>query len=177
MDRVISKLTHVLFALQFSWVGAACGSSSNNAMVPPPSDAGGLDSAPPKKDSGPHIIVDPKNCVPPSSSEYCSPAGGQCAMAGPGGTAEICTADLLGTPAHAWYCTLPCSSKSSCAGGTSCKDTPMGSRCVPPSCDALLPEAGVDAGDSGADGGGPGDSGDATTDGAHEAMSDGPAAG
>jgi hypothetical protein len=120
---------------------AACGSSS---AAPPSPDGGATHDSGSARDVVIDVIVDPHNCVPPGSADYCSPAGGQCDMAGPGGGAEICTGDLPGTPPHAWYCTLPCDadSASACAGGASCKDTPMGSRCVPESCDSLLPDGG-----------------------------------
>jgi hypothetical protein len=97
--------------------------------------------APTVKDVVPDVIIDPKNCVPPGSPDYCSPGGGQCVMAGPGGTIEDCTADLPGTVAHDWYCTLPCSKPEDCSGGSSCTFTPMGSRCVPKSCDYLIPDS------------------------------------
>lgn len=124
----------------------------------PPSPEGGeggrKDSGAPK-DSAPDVIIDPENCVSPGSADYCSPGAGQCDRVGPGGSPEICTADLAGTPKHAWYCTLPCSKPSQCTGGATCVRTPMGSRCVPKSCDDRVPDAGEDSGDgeSGAEGG------------------------
>jgi hypothetical protein len=121
------------------------------------------------KDAGPDVIVDPKNCVPPgtmSNSEgaggYCSPGGGQCAMAGPEGAPEICTADLTATPAHDWYCTLPCSKTIPCGAGATCANTPMGSRCVPTTCESFIPDGGADAGTDG-------ESGDAAGDAASDA--------
>jgi hypothetical protein len=105
--------------------------------------------------------------VPPGSPDYCSPGGGQCVMAGPGGTIEDCTADLPGTVAHDWYCTLPCSKPEDCSGGSSCTFTPMGSRCVPKSCDYLIPdsEAPTESGsEAAAEGGVPDSSVDARMD-------------
>jgi hypothetical protein len=130
---------------------AACGSSSGSPMKKtPPHDAGGPDTSKPK-DASADVVVDPKNCVPPGTSPnsagaggYCSPGGGQCDMAGPEGTAEICTADLTGTPAHAWYCTLPCEKTTQCGAGATCASTPSGSRCVPKACLDLLPEGGLE---------------------------------
>jgi hypothetical protein len=130
---------------------AAC-SSSSPASEKTPQDSGAdrdARSSPPK-DAAADVIVDPKNCVPPGTPSnsagvggYCSPGGGQCDMVGPEGTAEICTADLAGTPAHDWYCTTPCSMPGQCGSGATCANTPAGSRCVPTKCLSLVPEAGV----------------------------------
>jgi hypothetical protein len=151
-------------ALEFSSLALmfACGTSSSNTK---PDGGGGHDSAVAKDGGADVIIIDPKNGVSPGTTGYCSPGGGQCDMEGPGGMAEICTADLPGTPAHDWYCTSPCDEEAStCTGTTTCESTPSGSRCVPKSCDYLLPE------------GGPVDSGvDATKDvGVGEATTDAP---
>ena len=104
------------------------------------------------------MIVDPSNCVPPGAAPndqgiggYCSPSGGQCASAGPGGSPRICTADLAGAPAHGWFCTYPC--PTNCGAGAACVPTSMGSDCVPTSCDALEAEAAIPILDAGADSG------------------------
>ena len=145
-----------LLVLEFCAGGlmAACGSSSIGVQNPMPEGGeAGRDSAP-TKDAKPHVIIDPKNCIPPGAPGYCSPGGGQCDMTGLG-MAEICTGDLIGTPMHAWYCTLPCSKPSDCHAGASCASTPMGSRCVPESCVYLLPDGGIDSGvpEAGVEGG------------------------
>lgn len=104
------------------------------------------------------VIRDPANCVPPGTASndqgiggYCSPGGGQCAITGPGGSPRICTADIAGTPAHAWFCTYPC--PTNCGGGAACVTTAMGSECVPTSCDYLGVDASVPPVDAGADSG------------------------
>ena len=77
--------------------------------------------------------------------------------AGTGGTPVICTADVEGTPAHEWFCTIPCTQTSDCgAGGGACLSAPFGQFCVPQACSQGLgdaasltidggPDAGVDA--------------------------------
>jgi|HubBroStandDraft_2_1064218.scaffolds.fasta_scaffold38571_2 hypothetical protein len=95
-------------------------------------------------------------------------------MAGPGGSAEICTADLGGTPSHDWFCTTPCSKPSECGSGTTCANGPMemGLRCVPKTCDSFIPDSGpTDSGPSEAAAeSGPKDS---STDGPHDGSTDG----
>jgi hypothetical protein len=156
-----------------------CSSSSPSGPLKPVPDGGDAgdartDAGVPK-DVGADVIVDPKNCVPPGTipnsqgaGGYCSPGGGQCDMVGPGGVAEICTADLSGTPAHDWFCTLPCMKTPECGAGATCAPTPMGSHCVPESCDSFVPDGGpVDAGmPDGEEEAGPGDaSADSALDG------------
>jgi len=162
--RLLTSLA--LLLLHAAALAAGCGSGDKVETQKPPPDAGEASAdTSPAKDVAAKVIDDPMNCVAPDAKGYCSPGGGQCDGAGPGGSAEICTADLTETPAHAWYCTTPCSMTTECAGGAECKSTPMGSRCVPPSCDRLLPEAG------------PTDSGghDAAVDSAPDSISDGEA--
>lgn len=146
---------------------AACSSSSDNGTGT--SDAGsgtdgttGGDSGG-GKDSG--VINDPQNCVAPGTTGnslgiggYCSPLGGQCDTAGPGGAARICTADISGTPAHAWFCTYPCSHTSDCGNNAVCYQNDQGAGCIPTACLALDADAGGhvindDAGTDGGDGG------------------------
>ena len=121
-------------------MACGCSSTSNVQKLLPEGGEASRDSAP-AKDATPVVIIDPKNCIPPGAPGYCSPMGGQCDMTGLG-MAEICTADLSGTPKHAWYCTLPCAKPGDCHGGATCASTPMGSRCVPKSCAYLLPDGG-----------------------------------
>jgi hypothetical protein len=103
------------------------------------------------------VINDPANCVPPGTAGnalgiggYCSPLGGQCDTAGPGGAARICTADLTSTPAHAWFCTYPCSQPSDCGSGEVCFQNAQGAGCIPNTCLYLDADAGtIITGDSG----------------------------
>ena len=182
MRPVKRALLLVTIALEFCTGSllTGCGSGGSGGNSNPDAgakEAGKTKDARAPRDVAPDVILDPENCVRPGSPGYCSPGGGQCLMAGPGGTLEDCTADLPETPAHAWYCTLPCSRPSDCSGTSSCKATPTGSRCVPMSCESLLPEAGADApgeaagGDGGIDGAA--DSGaDASDAGAKDAPSE-----
>jgi hypothetical protein len=149
--RVTVALSVVIVSLCPGSIG--CGSSSSSPEKRPGMDSGMTPDGSKPKDAAADVIVDPKNCVPPGTASnsdgvggYCSPAGGQCDMVGPEGVAEICTADLDGTPAHDWYCTMPCSKTSQCGAGATCASTAMGSRCVPKSCDAFVPEGGLDSG-------------------------------
>ena len=89
---------------------------------------------------------------------------------GPGGTlGDICTADLAGTPPHGWYCTMPCDEEAStCAEGTTCESTSTGFRCVPKSCDYLLPDGGP--ADSSTEAATDSGTGDASTDAPKEAA-------
>lgn len=158
-------------------LAAACSSSSA-----PPSTHGGKDATSDVVDSGrdakrpdstadtstggggfdahPDVILDPSDCVSTSatSSEngvggYCSPGAGQCAHAGTGGTATICTADV-GAPSHEWFCTLPCTTTAGCGpGGGTCLSAPFAQICVPTTCAGALGDASssvVDAGDGAA---------------------------
>ena len=119
----------------------ACSGGNN------PPDAGGNDAT--MDNMGPDVISDPSNCVAPGTSSnmqgiggYCSPGGGQCAP-------RICSADLAGTPAHAWFCTTPCDITTSCGAGASCLTTATGPICVPSSCGFLGLDGGLDAGTDG----------------------------
>jgi hypothetical protein len=78
---------------------------------------------------------------------YCSPGGGECNYAGPSGAARICTADVPDTPAHAWFCTLPCNTDGECGSGEYCTSrTGTGPKgCVPLTCKFLAPDAGSDS--------------------------------
>jgi hypothetical protein len=156
--------------LAFLALAVACGSSSDNATDGGASDAHASDA---KGDA----IIDPMNCVPPgtpSNSQgiggYCSPMGGQCTMAGPGGSATLCSADFQ-APAHAWFCTFPCTSSSTCGPGATCVNSSMGEGCVPASCLYLEGDGG--GGDAAGDGGGGGDgASDAPGDSAGDASGD-----
>ena len=145
---------------------AACSSSSDNGTGT--SDGGSTDASTggdssSNKDSG--TTDDPNNCVPPGTpgnslgiGGYCTPLGGQCDKAGPGGAARICTGDISGTPAHAWFCTLPCSHTSDCGENAVCYENSEGAGCIPTACLALDADAGGhiindDAGTDGGDGG------------------------
>lgn len=123
-------------------------------------------------DAGVDVIIDPQNCVAPGTKPndqgmggYCSPGGGQCDTAGPGGAPRICTADVAGTPAHAWFCTYPCDPTTNCGTGATCLGDSMGNGCVPTACDYLAGDAGVDAGS------------DASSDATSDAPSDAPEGG
>lgn len=107
---------------------------------------GGVEGGP---DVQPDVIVDTANCVAPTTSNdsegvggYCSPGGGQCATAGPGGAPRICSADLAGAEPHEWYCTYPCTTSADCGSGAQCLATAQGMICVPPACGSP-----IDAGD------------------------------
>jgi hypothetical protein len=86
-------------------------------------------------------ILDDANCVPPGTASnaagvggYCSPGGGQCANAGRDGSVAVCTADF-NVPAHAWFCTIACTSASQCGtGGASCVPSIHGQACIPAAC-------------------------------------------
>ena len=143
-------------SLALGLFGAAASTSSGDSGTD--GTTGGDSST---KDSG--IVNDPQNCVPPGTPNnangvggYCTPLGGQCDTAGPGGAARICTADLTSTPAHAWFCTFPCEHTSDCGSGSVCFESDQGSGCVPTACLSLNADAGHviedDAGDGG-DGG------------------------
>jgi hypothetical protein len=147
----------------------ACSSSSSTVTASkdagPDSRAdGGLEGAAPEASTGPadvavDAVIDPADCVAPGTSSgetgvggYCSPGGGECAHAGPGGTATLCTADF-GAPAHAWFCTVTCASTADCgAGGGACLAPPFAQQiCVPSACASGLGDASspdVDAGDA-----------------------------
>ena len=135
---------------------------SNNA---PQTDAG-ADAG----DAGIDVIIDPQNCVPPGTKPndqgmggYCSPGGGQCDTAGPSGAPRICTADVSGTPEHAWFCTYPCTTSATCGAGVSCISNSQGSGCVPDICDYLA-DGGLDSGTDAA--------GDAASDASTDATGD-----
>jgi hypothetical protein len=121
-------------------------------------------------DSGADVILNTSNCVPPGTASnsqgiggYCSPMGGQCASAGPDGSATLCSADFTGTPGNAWFCTYPCTPGFDCGSGSTCiTEASSGqSGCVPTSCAFLAGDGGGTTGDSG---GGAGDSGSGMTD-------------
>jgi hypothetical protein len=156
------NLAYVLVASSVGLIVSmgACSSSSNSATTTGDAgsdsatsgDSGGSDSG---------VINDPDNCVPPGTAGnelgiggYCSPLGGQCDTAGPGGAARICTADLTSTPAHAWFCTYPCTGPSDCGSGEVCFENNEGAGCIPNSCLSLDVDAGhILTGDGGTDGG------------------------
>jgi hypothetical protein len=146
---------------------AACSSSSSSGTTTTQGDSGPGGDGSTGGDGG-NVINDPANCVPPGTAGnslgiggYCSPLGGQCDTAGPGGAARICTADLTSTPAHAWFCTYPCSHGSDCGSGEVCFQNSQGAGCIPntPACLSLDVDAGfiieddagttADAGDGG----------------------------
>ena len=168
--RVKTKLVAVSTLVSFGCIAGigmmgACSSSSSSSTA---SDASTLqDVVVPSDDAA--VVNDPDNCVPPGTAGnslgiggYCSPLGGQCDTAGPGGAARICTADLTSTPAHAWFCTYPCSQQSDCGNGEVCFQNAQGAGCIPntPACLSLDVDAGyiieddagsptTDAGDGG----------------------------
>jgi hypothetical protein len=88
---------------------------------------------------------DPNDCVAPgtpSNAEgvggYCSPNGGQCAKGAPDGNVSVCTADF-NVPAHAWFCTIACTSSAECGSGSaSCLPSVHGQSCVPSACVDVL---------------------------------------
>ncbi|MGH7286004.1 MAG: hypothetical protein ACRELY_31170 [Polyangiaceae bacterium] len=154
-------------ALALGLFGAAACSSSSSASDDSSSGDSGTDGTTGGGDSGANkdsgITDDPDNCVKPGTGGnslgiggYCTPLGGQCDDAGPGGAPRICTAEVSGTPAHAWFCTYPCEHTSDCGEGAVCFQNVEGSGCVPTACLYLDVDAGHvivdDAGDGG-DGG------------------------
>jgi hypothetical protein len=185
--RAVRSAHLVLSLVTLAFGVIACGSSSSNNG--PPSDAGtdiGADvvSMP---EAGADVIVDPMNCVPFGTAGndqgiggYCSPSGGQCNVVGPGGSARICTADVPGTPPHAWFCTYPCMHTTECGAGAACVTTSMGSSCVPTACDLAdggMPDAAPETGDDSSMPDGAGDSGDGSPDGSTDGSNDSPADG
>jgi hypothetical protein len=129
-------------SLSLSIVAFGCSSSSSSGST------GG--------DSGSDSKDDPNNCVAPGTpgnelgiGGYCSPLGGQCDKAGPGGAPRICTADITSTPAHAWFCTYPCSHDTDCGSGNVCATTAKGSGCVPSACGYLDDGGVLDSGTGG----------------------------
>ena len=109
-------------------------------------------------DVSPDVIIDPQNCIPPGTKPndqgmggYCSPGGGQCDKAGPGGAPRICTADVGGTPQHAWFCTYPCDPSFNCGSGAQCVTNAQGSGCVPVACFYLAGDGGLDSGSDASD--------------------------
>jgi hypothetical protein len=129
----------------------------------------------------PDVIDNPDNCVKPGTANntqgiggYCSPSGGQCATAGPGGTPTLCSADYSTTP-NAWFCTAPC--PANCGSGAACVATATGAICAPTACLGYLGDAGIltdgGAGEGAASDGGVADAGEG---GAADAASDGPSA-
>jgi hypothetical protein len=152
---VKTKLVAVSTALTFVCIASigACSSSSN--VVGTTTDSGAASDAVSGGDTG--VINDPQNCVPPGTAGnslgiggYCSSLAGQCDSAGPGGAARICTADLTSTPAHAWFCTYPCSGPSDCGSGEVCFQNAEGAGCIPNTCLYLDVDAGsIITGDDG----------------------------
>lgn len=143
-------------------IGVACSSSSNkssSSSTDAGGDAGsGFETSTADVNYADILIVDNNNCVAPGTPNnaegiggYCSPGAGQCAMAGPGGTPTLCSADY-GAPAHDWFCTYPCSGPSTCGSGSLCVSTATGASCVPASCLAEEGDAGytiLDGGEGG----------------------------
>ena len=132
-----------------------CSSSSSNAGG---SDGGPKDSSS-TGDSGGDVIINNSNCVPPGTPNnsqgfggYCSPNGGQCVTAGPDGSGALCTADFMGTPGNAWFCTFPCSAGFDCGPGLSCITQASSGQagCVPTSCGFLAGDGGGSTSDAGA---------------------------
>jgi hypothetical protein len=171
----MGALAEALLAAVVGVVGAvgvgACSSSSGPPSVHVSPESGIKDSTSPR-DTAPDVIIDPENCVRPGTLSntqgvggYCSPGGGQCDMAGPGGSATLCSGDLGVTPAHAWFCTLSCGMTTDCGGGATCIDFATGSICVPSSCDSILGDGGL--GDSGMS-----DAGDSSVDAPSEGATD-----
>jgi hypothetical protein len=164
MKNKTLSLVSAAFAVACVASFAACSSSSSSGSTTTDDAGTGGDSGA-NVDSG--VINDPANCVPPGTAGnslgiggYCSPLGGQCDTAGPGGAARICTADLTSTPAHAWFCTYPCSQPSDCGSGEVCFQNAQGAGCIPNTCLYLDADAGsiitgddagtdTDAGDGG----------------------------
>jgi hypothetical protein len=105
------------------------------------------------------VIIDPQNCVAPTATNnelgmggYCSPGGHQCDTAGPSGAARLCSADY-GAPAHAWFCTYPCSVVSDCGSGEACIGDAQGTGCVPNACTYLEDTVDASNGDGSTDSG------------------------
>jgi hypothetical protein len=148
----------------------ACSSGSSGSG----NVAEGGSDGPPSVDAVPDIVIDPSNCVPPGTANnsqgiggYCNPGGGQCVMMGIGSQSTDCSGDVSGTPAHAWFCTVPCTASTNCGTGASCVTTAMGAYCIPPSC-GFLGEGG-----SGVDSGGNDSASDAAGDSSDSSSGDG----
>ena len=149
-------------------VAAATACSSSSAQSSGGADSGVQDSIAALDDAGPDVIDNPNNCVKPGTASnaegvggYCSPGGGQCAKAGPGGSPTLCTADYSPVM-NVWFCTVPCN-PGNCGAGARCVTTAMGSGCTPTSCLGYLGDAGtLDDGSTATPDGGSGDAG--TTD-------------
>jgi hypothetical protein len=114
----------------------ACSSSSSSGGTTDATTDGNTDSA----------GIDPMNCVPPGTKGnekglggYCSPGGGECNYAAPGGHALPCSADFS-TPPHAWFCTTVCNVDSDCGSGEFCSPPDPATHekgCVPNTCRSL----------------------------------------
>jgi hypothetical protein len=137
-------------------IAAGCSSSSSNGGDTTDAGSDGATTGDSATDSS--VINDPQNCVAPGTTNnelgmggYCSPGGHQCDTAGPSGAARLCSADY-GAPAHAWFCTYPCSVVTDCGSGEACIGDAQGTGCVPNACTYL--ESTVDSGlDGSTDGG------------------------
>jgi len=162
MRRV--RYTIVLLSVA-AGLGAVVGCSSSSSKGSGGSDAGDAGGG---ADVGVDVIINPNNCVAPgtpNNSEgvggYCSPNGGQCDTAGPGGSPTLCSGDY-DTMMNVWFCTVPC--PANCGTGAVCVTTAMGSGCTPTSCLSYLGDAGMiyDGGAEGSPGeaGGDGPNGD-----------------
>ena len=115
-------LVAIALSAGFAALPLACSSgSSGNGNV----SEGGTGDGPVTVDAVPDIQIDPQNCVPPGTANnsqglagYCNPGGGQCVMMGIGHQSTICSGDVNGTPAHAWFCTIPCQAGTDCGIGS-----------------------------------------------------------
>jgi hypothetical protein len=171
----LSLLTTTLIA-----AAAACSSSSSSKSSGGGNDSGAdvavADTSVADVVATDTLIVDPNNCVASGTASnaegvggYCSPGGGQCDTAGPGGSPTLCSADY-GAPAHGWFCTYPCAGPAACGTGMLCVSTAAGAGCVPPACLSLEPDGGyqiLDGGEAGpapSEGGTEAGSADAPTD-------------
>jgi hypothetical protein len=127
----------------------ACSSSSSGGSGGNGVDSGAVqDSGSGSADVGADVIINPNNCVKPGTPNnaqgvggYCSPGGGQCNTAGPGGSPTLCSGDY-NSMMNVWFCTLPCPQQA-CGTGAVCVTTAMGSGCTPLTCLSYLGDAGT----------------------------------
>jgi hypothetical protein len=158
------RKTIVLLSVASALAAAVACSSSSPSKTGGSDGGGGGDTGGGGADVGIDVIINPNNCVAPGTASnsvgvggYCSPGGGQCDTAGPGGSPTLCSGDYNSTP-NTWFCTVPCTGPSDCGSGAVCVTTAMGSGCTPNSCVSYIGDAGYIN-----DGGGT--SGEAATDG------------
>jgi hypothetical protein len=136
-----------LYAASSTFIACSSSSSGGSATESDSGLAEGGEAGGGGVDATIDVVDNASNCVKPGTANnaqgiggYCNSGGAQCAMAGPGGTPTLCSADVTGV-ANAWFCTVAC--PTNCGGGASCVNTTQGDYCVPTACVAVLADAGV----------------------------------